>query len=259
MSWHFEWLTSWDEVFSDSFQAQWRHWSDEAFNSHVFFHPAMARVWIETYRPLRDIRPAFLIGRSADATVFFPLVLWRQSWKNAWRRLIVPVGHSDFDYHDPLAIGPEATFSWDGFWSAFFTEVKARWAGRFDALEIDGVREPCNSRSAGFTPQDVCPFIDLTPYRSLEEFIGSLKSKTRTDLHRRERKLNELGEVSFRKYLPEEGETAVASMEQMLQHHSRRWPNASRHVDGGAGLCGRAVRVVPRVPRAARGACRTRA
>jgi hypothetical protein len=105
-------------VFSDAFQADWLRAADEAFTSHVFFHPALAKVWIETYKHLQDIRPRFLLARSPAGSAILPLVLWRRNWKNAWHRLLVPVGYSDYDYHDPLATGDPVAFDWRSFWAS---------------------------------------------------------------------------------------------------------------------------------------------
>ena len=73
--------------------------------AHVFFHPALCMAWLETYRPIRKLEPLFCIGDSNHNHFFLPLVLWRKNWKNAFQKVIVPVGYSDFDYHEPYCIG----------------------------------------------------------------------------------------------------------------------------------------------------------
>lgn len=55
---------------------------EEAWTSHVFFHPALARAWVDTYLPLQDMRPLFAVVENGGTTAVLPLVLWRRNWKN---------------------------------------------------------------------------------------------------------------------------------------------------------------------------------
>jgi len=73
MSWKFHWLTKWDEIWHEDFVSQWQRWLDESPSAHVFYHPALVRAWIETYLPLRDIRPCFLV---AEARVKWSFSHW---------------------------------------------------------------------------------------------------------------------------------------------------------------------------------------
>lgn len=225
-NWQFEWLTSWDEVLSPAFQERWERFSREAWNSHVFFHPALARAWIDTYRPLRDLRPRLAIATCEGSEALMPMVLWRRDWKNAWQRLLVPLGHGDYDYHVPLVVGGHETFSWDAAWKALLEEATARWGREFDILAIDDVRESYIGGNLPFAPQEECPFVALTMFRDVEGFWASMGSKQRTELHRRERKLKELGVLEFHVFEAGELAQAETSLEQMLSCHALRWPDA---------------------------------
>ena len=101
--WKFEWITTWDEVWSPDFVEQWQSWVKDSASAHVFFHPALVKAWVETYTALRDIQPRFLIAQvGSDCTVFMPLILMKSNWKDIWQRSMLPVGYSEFDYHDPI-------------------------------------------------------------------------------------------------------------------------------------------------------------
>ena len=224
--WRFEWVTSWNDIKAESFQKQWQRWSDEAFNSHVFFHPALARAWIDTYLPIRDIRPAFLIGRSADATAFFPLVLWKQNWKSAWRRLLVPVGYSDYDYHDPLVVGDASSFVWAAFWDAFLREIETRWSSSFDRLQIEGIRQPCAPQEVAWKQGENCPFRDISAYLTIKDFLSSVSRNLRGDLGRQQRRLAKVGYSHLHVYSGEEIEPARGALSSLLKHHAEHWPKA---------------------------------
>ena len=100
----FEWITDWDTIYSQKFQEKWLKLHQKAFNSHVFFHPALCTAWIDTYRPIRNLQPLFCIAKQEHTTIFLPLVLWKKNWKNAFQKIVISVGYSDFDYHDALIV-----------------------------------------------------------------------------------------------------------------------------------------------------------
>ena len=69
----FKWITEWDEIWSDAFVSQWNEWLKVSENAHVFFHPTMVKVWINTYLPIRNLQPLFCIATYDDTTVFFSI------------------------------------------------------------------------------------------------------------------------------------------------------------------------------------------
>ncbi len=225
MTWRFDWITSWDEIWSESFVARWHEWIKASPTSHVFFHPALVRAWVDTYLPLRRIEPRFLIATQDDCTVFLPMVLWRRNWKNAFQRLLVPVGHSDYDYHDPIVVGEWGEECAKAFWKAFLQEARGRGT-EYDALELNGLRglETCIGGSA--EESDVCPWCDLSGLSDGEVFLASVGRNLRKSLTRKERRLKELGEVSYHVFSLHSVSEAIASLEDFLLVHAARWPCA---------------------------------
>ena len=139
--WRFEWVTSWQEIWSEGFTRRWQGWMAESANAHVFFEPATARAWVDTFSPLRDVQPRFLVATCGPGNlVFLPLVRTQSGWKDAWMRAIVPVGLPGFDYHDPILVGPADEGLWDGFWRGLEAELFSRWAGDFDLALVNGLR-----------------------------------------------------------------------------------------------------------------------
>lgn len=222
-SWKFELLTSWDEVLSSAFWNQWEAWYRAATIRHIFFSPALARVWLETYLPLRNLQPRYLIARSEAGTVFLPLVLWRRNWKGAGQRVIVPVGDCDYDYHDPLVIGTGMPIDWAGFWSA----LSGQLVRDADVVRIDGIRLFCaDPEDHHLHASDCAPLIDLQGCLSGEEYLRTLKKEIRQDILRRERRLQERGACCYRVFGPGEVPDALHALEVALAHHRKRWPAA---------------------------------
>jgi len=227
MSWQFDWLTSWDEIWSEPFVARWHEWMKTSPTAHVFFHPTLVRVWVDTYLPLRRMEPRFLVATNGGCTVFLPMVLWRRNWKNAFQRLLIPVGYSDYDYHDPIVVGETDSRFWPQFWDVFHRELSSRYQGRlYDIIELTGIKEVHIAGDVNWSQDDVCPFIDLSPFNSGEEFLGTLSSKHRYNLLRRQRQLQSNGSVSFEVCGPSHEDKSRCELSSLLDHHSRRWPKA---------------------------------
>ena len=220
--WQFEWITDWETVCSDFFWLQWQDYYFKANQSHVFLHPALGKAWIDTYRHFQHIEPLFCIARYKDITVFFPLIYWKRNWKNAFQRIIIPLGYSDFDYHDPLIIGT-SKFNKDRFYSELLkkiTEIKS-----FDKIEINGLRDKVNLK--GWEKDSLfCPYYTISQFKNKEEFLNSLKTSLRGDLRRQIRKLNEKGVLSLHSYSANSVNAALAVLSHFLEIHKQRWPNA---------------------------------
>jgi CelD/BcsL family acetyltransferase involved in cellulose biosynthesis len=218
-----EYITEWETIYSENFQQQWLEWLEKAENSHVFFHPALCMAWLETYRPLRNLKPIFVIGRTADTVIFLPMVLWRRNWKNAFQKLLIPVGYSDFDYHAPLICSKngQCIVDVDQFFIEFIKSLQNYI--QFDFLSLNGLQSPSSNRHI-FKENDICPFVDLKRFNNSDDFFSSLSSSVRGDVRRQMRRLGELGEIEFSEYknLP----SVNLILAEFLKNHSKRWPNA---------------------------------
>jgi CelD/BcsL family acetyltransferase involved in cellulose biosynthesis len=221
----FEWITDWETIWSEPFQTQWLEWMEHSENAHIFFHPAMAKVWVDTYMPLRDIRPLFCSATEGENTIFLPLMLWNKNWKNAFEKAIVPIGYSDFDYHDPIVVGVDLN-NLERFWKAFFEEVESRWKNSFDTITIDGIRKNAIGLSQQWKEIEVCPYIDLSVFSDSDLFLQSLKKNLRQDTKRRVRRLEENDDVTFQVFTENELAQALQTLPDLLDHHIQRWPNA---------------------------------
>lgn len=223
---YFKWITHWDEVWSEEFVSQWNKWLEESENAHVFFHPAMVKAWVDTYKPIRDLKPIFCLAIYKDVTIFFPLVIWKKNWKNAFVNFIIPVGYSDFDYHTPIVTGNADGFSWSLFWGNLDDEIKRQWHGLYDQIEISGIQVNFTDDNSNWILVDESPLIELSKFKSHEKLMETLKSKVRGDINRQTRRLKELGNFEYRVFKPSEVNEALDVLPAMLHHHSLRWPNA---------------------------------
>ena len=239
--WRFEWVTNWEEVWSERFTRRWQGWMAESTTAHVFFEPATARAWIDTFSAVRDVQPRFLVAtRDPGTLVFLPLVRISSGWKDAWRRAIVPVGLPGFDYHDPILVGPADQCIWDGFWRGLEAELRGPWADDFDVALVNGLRswslppDPERWLSGGLPGaaragyQEPAPYIDLTRFGTIDDYAASVSSNLRQELRAKFRSLRKLGEVSLHYYSPDEVQPALAALETMLEFNRRRFPHTWR-------------------------------
>lgn len=223
--WKYTWLTDWETIWSEPFLAQWATWFAQSPSRHVFAHPALAKAWVQTYLPMRDLRPLFLICTWAETTVFLPLVLWRKNWKHLWQRELLPLGGADFDYHDPLVAGPGASLPWAEFWALLPTEL-ARLGLPWDRINIAGISGSLAVNGAGWQADEECPRLDLSHFTSPDQLLPTLGQSLRGDLKRQMRRLSEQGDVDLHVYGAGDLPQGLASLPDFLLNHSLRWPQA---------------------------------
>jgi CelD/BcsL family acetyltransferase involved in cellulose biosynthesis len=221
-----EWMTTWDQVWDPAFVAQWEAWIDGSPNGHVFFHPAVARVWTDVYRGLRDIEPRFLVGRAgADAVAFLPLVYDRGGWKDGWVRVLQPVGFNEYDYHDPILTAPLPPATAAGFWECFARETARQGA---DLVSVPRVREALASGVPGFRRIESAPFIELAGFASYEDLVATRSRNLRQGLRRKRRRFEEEAGGRFRVFGPSEVPQARECLPRFRLAHEAKWPLAYR-------------------------------
>lgn len=227
MDWEFEWITDWDTIWGQQFQAKWSQWIDESENAHVFYHPEIVKAWVETYMPLRKIEPLFCVASLGNTVVFFPLIIWKMNWKNAFCKKIIPAGYSDFDYHDPLFIRSESS-NFETFWNRLFIELENfKNIKGSDSIEIGGIRDFPKKSPFLFFKDDICPLLSLEEFNQKSDlFLPSLKSSLRGDIKRQIRRLEEQGDVELVVYESQNEKEAIIQLNELLKIHTIRWPNA---------------------------------
>lgn len=196
---------------------------DDVRSAHVFFHPSLIKAWMETYRPLRKLTPICIKASFDETSLFLPLVLWIKNWKNAFLRAVVPVGYSDFDYHDPITVGdkPEET-AITAFWTELIEFLKSRYP--FDSFTFDGITD---SMAIGeeWVQGEICPLLDLNDIHDEESLMRFFKTSLRGDLRRQMRRLEEIGPLTFKEYSSWE-EIPSETFQRFMYQHSLRWPHA---------------------------------
>ncbi len=225
--WKFEWLTSWNEVLSPSFIAQWQSWMDQSTDAHVFFEPSIVRAWVETYKDIWRIEPRFLIARSGDdITVFFPLVYVRGGWKDARQRSIVAVGYSDFDYNDPVVVYSNNLTDVETFWAQFEKNLYRHWSSSCDAILINGLRSFSLPKGHEYHQIDSAPWIDLSLLNSFDDFLSKTSKKLCQNIRYQERRLKKEGNLELRQFSPGETEAAKEALKDFLKMRAEKWPEA---------------------------------
>lgn len=221
--WKFYVIKTWDSVWSEEHLSEWSNLLSKSPTSHVFFHPMVAQIWVDTYMPLRKLTPIFVWGESQDGNkAFLPLVLWKRDWKGAFLRSIIPVGYSDYDYHDPLFLIAPREEVLTSFWNELLRTLEAYNA---DEILLSGFRDRCVLSDGIWTQGEICPSLDLTNITSEEELLSFLGSNLRGDIRRRMRRLGEMGELHFVEYASFK-DIPDGLFEQFMEAHRQKWPHA---------------------------------
>ena len=222
--WEIEIIKDWNRLWCDDFQAKWLRVMDESPNAHVFFHPALVKAWVDTYLSLRNLDPLFIYGRhnNTNVEVIFPLVLWRQNWKNAFRKLVVPMGHSDFDYHDPIFSKKIDSDSVQSFYQSLLPLLPSA-----DQIVLDGLHILYIPQTFEIKSEIICPCFSLESYSTIEDYSKTLKKSFFNDYLRTSKRLTEQhGDIVNRFYSQEEFQEALLELDVMLDVHRKRWPDA---------------------------------
>jgi CelD/BcsL family acetyltransferase involved in cellulose biosynthesis len=225
LSWKLTVYRKWDEVDDSGFLSRWLSWLEKAPDAHVFIHPSIVKSWTDVHRKIQDISPLYCIGEYDNTIFFLPLVIWRRNWKNAFVRVIVPAGYSDYDYHDPLITRDVSDAVQKSFWKMITKRVFNDTKLGYDEIDLPGIRMNIADEH-WLIDKDVCPYKDLRKYEDFEHFFQDLSRNTRHGIRRQKRMLDELGDVRYHVYKPDEIDEALAAVPKFLKTHSLRWPNA---------------------------------
>ncbi len=224
-AWKLRVYKTWDEVDDAGFREELSDWVRQSGDTHVFYHPAILKAWTDTYRRLQDISPLYCVAQKENITIFLPLVLWRRNFKNAFLKIIVPAGFSDYDYHDPVVCGGAAEEDIASFWELVEKTVLNDKTIRYDEISLSGMRFH-GKTDRWFEEEDVCPYLELGGHKDYRNFLSSLKGGLRQDLGRRERRMIESGLLEFHRYGDSEQQEAQQALLVFLDVHRKRWPNA---------------------------------
>jgi|WetSurMetagenome_2_1015567.scaffolds.fasta_scaffold14232_4 CelD/BcsL family acetyltransferase involved in cellulose biosynthesis len=221
--WKIDWITDWTTIDSEEFRRFWLKTFHSNQSNHVFFHPVIVKAWIDSFRSFEDISPLFCVARIENIDLILPLVSWKRNVKNLRQRIILPIGFSEFDYHDPVISDNISSECIGKFWDQFVNEIGERFY--FNKLVLNGIR--ITGTAAGFGREhDICPLADLSKFNSFEDFIAGMKGSLRGDIYRQERKLKALGDIKLVTYDQGHMKEALEELEIFLVHHKSKWPHA---------------------------------
>lgn len=215
MSWNFE-ITS-------SLQYDWGNLVDTGECSHVFYHPSLVKAWIETYKPLRKMETLIIRATDGKNDAIIPMVFWHRNWKNAFLRAIVPVGYSDYDYHDPIFRYKPSADSLNEFWNGLFKSLSEKYS--YDTLTTDGVTDAMISESSEWQQGEICPLLKLDDIHSEDELMLFFKTSLRGDIRRQIRRLEEIEPLKFTEYRLWE-DISGKTYNEFIRQHTIRWPKA---------------------------------
>jgi hypothetical protein len=225
--WKITIIQNWDEIWESSFQEKWLTIMDESPDAHVFFHPALMKAWYTTYRFIRKMEPLFVYAQCGTSTLLFPLVRWRCNWKNAFQTLIVPMGFSDFDYHDPIVSHSIGTEVLQQFYRELFLLLND-----YNTISWDGLHASFLPEFLPTVHEEICPYIAIDGFSSVNDYLEGLSKNVRKNYLRRRTNLEKEAQIQYivcddiAKY-----DSVKETIPIMLKYHAERWPRAYKAPD----------------------------
>ena len=221
--WKFRWINKWDDVWDDVFLDEWKDIMNKSIDAHVFFEPAMVKAWYETYIKISDIEPRFLVASLGDGPRgLLPLIKLNSSYKDAWLKILMPVGFLEFDYHDPIFCGSISDNMKNLFWGQLVEEFQDFLSTDCDLIKINGIRDIPSIKNI-FLKSDEAPFLILDKYINVESLISNLDKRSRENVRRKRRKLDKNGALSLKVFSKEDSNLALKSLNEFKKHHSAKW------------------------------------
>lgn len=224
-NWKFDFFLKWADVEDKNFIEQWSNWIESSKHNHIFNHPLLVKIWSDVYQNLHNIKPFYVIASAGNMRVFFPLVLWKRNYKNGFLRMIVPAGYSDYDYHDPLVNYGKFQDVAESFWIAFINFLYDQKYINYDLIHIPGITSGCRGDN-WFQGHEVCPYLNIRSFSDYDDYFMTLKRKLRSELRRFERRLTEVGTISYHVYEKSDVQIALNSLMKFLDVHKQKWPYA---------------------------------
>ncbi len=219
--WQFSIVSDYGKIFSEPYISEWMDLYRNA-DTHVFNHPGLIRAWIDTFGKVHDIRLLWIEGISKNGgKTLWPLVIWHRNWKNAFMRVVMPAGGSDYDYHTPLISKPCDV---DEYFQELMSYIVANI--KFDELALSGIPSSFfqDYNESGWIRGEICPALNISEMKSSDDLFAFLKTSLRGDLRRQMRRMEEMGPVSMTQI--KTYKEAMVEYEAFIEAHCQRWPNA---------------------------------
>lgn len=218
-------MNTWNfELISGSIGENLQRAIEKAQSSHVFFHPVLVETWLQTYKSLRRLTPFIIRAHYHNGNeAILPMALWHKNWKNAFIKVLIPIGYSDFDYHDPIFRYEPSEKEKQSYWSELVDYLNAKM--HFNEICIDGITDNMAVSGLEWQENEICPMLELSEINDERALMAFFSTSLRGDIRRQIRRLNEIGELKYNEYSSwDEIPTGVFS--EFMRQHTDRWPSA---------------------------------
>ena len=225
MKWNIDIVEEWDTIWSEEFQSRWLKLLDESPDGHVFYHPALIKAWVDTYRSIQQLKLIFVWGNFNGIDVILPLALRSRGLKNVFKKMIIPLGCYDYDYHDPIFSQVVDSEMIQEFYTQLLYILQQKFS--FDEFLLDGLHEQYIPTTFSVQLKDPCPFINIANYANYDAYLNSLDKHFIRNFRTRKRKIETRNNASyFVCESIEDYEKVSQFFPLMMEYHKQRWPNA---------------------------------
>lgn len=188
-AWRFRWVTEWDAVWRGEVAERWQRLASGSTVANAFHEPALVRAWAETVGAATGAMPVVGLADAPDGTeVLLPWVITPQRGSRVTRRVLEPMGHALFGYHDPLAAAPLAEAEWSAFWASVRPSVPVA----YDSALFRLVHAEIAVASAAPTVMENSPVLEFSG-GDFDFVLRRLSKNAREQVRRSARRIAEAG------------------------------------------------------------------
>ena len=234
MTWHFDWLRSWEEIWDAGHLSDWRSLiAGGRTNATPFMHPDVIRAWLDATGGEAAYDPFFLAARHAGGQrVLWLLVRQRGGWGSGFQRAMVPAGSvglggPHFAYNDPLVapVDDSGSVLAPGFWSGLERELRRREGDWFDVCSVPRLRTTCLGGVDARPTAQSSTWVSLAPYADFGAYLAARRPSMLKDIERKSRRLDAAGRHDFHVHGPGEAEAVLAWLPDLVEATAARYPD----------------------------------
>lgn|GEM_PF-1592854 len=183
----------------ENLRAEWDAlWERTALPFYELSHSVVWHAW-NRVAAMQGHALRIVVGRKDGRVVLiWPAILRQEKFQGIWR-VVSWLGRDPIDYGAILAKSGNGSSAWIKEALRFLADVAGADVLSFNCVpEGNGFFKALQHLCPDALPADPAPYIDLSNWKSQEEYMAQLPKSFRKNLRRRLRRLEETGKVEFR-------------------------------------------------------------
>lgn len=226
-TWKFSWITSWDEVWHGRLKTCWTGTQNDALYCSPFYYQPNLQAWVDAKGGEAQLSPIFVLAEARNAnSILLPLVMAKPSKRKSRLQTALPVGHTDYDYHDPIILGPSANsycITAD-FWSELARALTRSSTIEVDRIVLPRVRAPLLEEADVAKVVESASYLRLADYDCFEQYVQGRSKNLRKSIRRKINKFLRNGPMAYKIYGANETEEFLAELPRFEAAGRKKYP-----------------------------------